>query len=829
MEELPAIPRFDHYAALLNDGRILIGGGFTGFANNNVLVPFPLNDFQIYDPRDESWISITPDENQAFFVSTARLSDDKYISVGIGENEDAELSGVAGVFDSVAESWTMLPPPAFIRGIPTVALLADGRILVTGGVDFSDPTGFSFEYLLETEIFDPQTEVWQQAAPMRSASENQIVVPLQDGRVMIVQPGISIPEIYDPAADSWTPTAPMSRIPLMPEAILLSDGRVLVTGLIPGDIENYGNSERYDEDTDTWIPIDPETGEDLEVPKFGAEIYDPANDEWTTTGVMTGIRMSNTLTLLPNGSVLAAGGTNLGLNTTPRGDVPEESELSDQFLVATEIFNPETNEWILGPDISEPRYDHTATLLPDGRIFLHGGITIRGDIQEIYPTDTSEFITVPDAPAMPTVTPTATVESATAHPQKMPTPEPTFTPTPEARSETTPHPELMDTSEVILPRFGHYAWLLSDGRVLIGGGFTSSVANDVEEFQIYDPETNSWLLITPDERQSTMTSIVKLSENRYMFIGIAASGEELAGAAEIFDTDKQSWRQLPSPSTVRPSPATVMLQDGRVLVIGGWDIRDYDGSRPPVYLKDTEIFDPDTETWQQAASMNHTASQQAVALLQDGRVMVVHSFLSSAEIYDPADDSWMLTAEIDGIPYSPRAVVLSDGRVLLTGVISDELEDSRHIERYDPDTDTWIPIDPETGEEIEAPKIVSEIYDPANDTWTATEAMDEVHTSHTITLLPDGRAIVTGGLDFKVSASLVGEEWKSTNQFLFSTEIFNPETNEWTSGPEMSGPRYGHTATLLPDGRIFIFGGFTVEDIQNGYTTHTSEFITVPD
>lgn len=398
MEELPAIPRFDHYAALLNDGRILVGGGFTGFANNNVLVPFPLNDFQIYDPRDESWVSITPDENQAFFVSTARLSDDKYISVGIGENEDAELSGVAGVFDSVAESWTMLPPPAFIRGIPTVALLADGRILVTGGVDFSDPTGFSFEYLLETEIFDPQTEVWQQAAPMSSASENQIVVPLQDGRVMIVQPGISIPEIYDPAADSWTPTAPMSSIPLMPEAILLSDGRVLVTGLIPGDIENYGNSERYDEDTDTWIPIDPETGEDLEVPKFGAEIYDPVNDEWTTTGVMTGIRMSNTLTLLPNGSVLAAGGTNLGLNTTPRGDVPEESELSDQFLVATEIFNPETNEWILGPDISEPRYDHTATLLPDGRIFIFGGVTIREDIQEIYPTQTSEFISISALP-----------------------------------------------------------------------------------------------------------------------------------------------------------------------------------------------------------------------------------------------------------------------------------------------------------------------------------------------------------------------------------------------------------------------------------------------
>ncbi|MDE2686653.1 MAG: hypothetical protein OXI16_04030 [Chloroflexota bacterium] len=394
-EELPTVPRYGHYAASLSDGRILIGGGFTGVANNNFIAPFPLNDFQIYDPNDESLLSITPDENQAFFVSTARLSDDKYISVGVGA-DDERLIGAAEVFDADTQSVTPLPPLNIVRGFPGIAILKDGKVLVIGGVDFSDPEALWPEYLRDVEIFDAEAEAWMQVASMNNEpTENLAVVTLQDGHAMVVHSGVSNAEIYDPAADVWVLTAPMNGIPLMPAAVVLTDGRVLVAGLIPGGFEDYGNSRRYDEDTDTWIPIDPETGEDLESPKIAAAIYDPANDEWTATKSMSGIRMSHTLTLLPDGRVLATGGTSFDISSD---EMSEESKPSDQFLVATEIFNPETNEWTPGPEMSEPRYDHTATLLPDGRIFIFGGITIREDIQEIYPTYTSEFITVPDSP-----------------------------------------------------------------------------------------------------------------------------------------------------------------------------------------------------------------------------------------------------------------------------------------------------------------------------------------------------------------------------------------------------------------------------------------------
>ena len=381
-------------------GRILIGGGFTGVANNNFIAPFPLNDFQIYDPRDESWLSIIPDENQAFFASTARLSDDKYISVGIGA-DDERLIGAAEIFDADTQSVTSLPPLNIVRGFPGIAILQDGKVLVIGGVDFSDPEAFLPEYLRDVEIFDAEAETWKQGASMNNEpTEGQAVVTLQDGLALVVHSGVSSAEIYDTETDTWVLTAPMNGIPLTPKAVSLPDGRALVTGLIPSDFEDYGNTRRYDEDTDTWIPIDPETGEDLEspTPKVVAEIYDPAKDEWTVTEAMNEIRTSHALMMLADGRVLATGGTYFGISPAEMSEDAEELLISDFLHATTEIFDPKTNKWTPGPEMSEPRYDHTATLLPDGKIFIFGGITIRIDIQEIYPTYTSEFITVPDSP-----------------------------------------------------------------------------------------------------------------------------------------------------------------------------------------------------------------------------------------------------------------------------------------------------------------------------------------------------------------------------------------------------------------------------------------------
>ena len=351
-----AAPRYQHQAALLDDGRILISGGFSGVANNNVVVPIPLFDVQIYDPASGLWLWIAPQEEQAIIAmtTTVGLSDGRYMSVGLGASE-GEFAGAASIFDTATRSWTLLPLLASVRSFPKVAALQDGRVLVTGGLDFRNHEA----PLKETEIFDPRAEEWQSASDMNESSESQAIVALQDGRVMVVNGGIGGAEIYDPIADSWTLTSDTANgwTPLTPVAIALPDGRVLVAG-------GWSVSEFDEIDESRQI----------------AQIYDPAADAWESTEPLNEPRLSHTLTLLPDGRALAVGGMDV-----------------DAFepLDTTEIFDPATNEWLPGPDMAEPRYDHTATLLPDGRIFLFGGITLREDIREVYPTESAEFITAP--------------------------------------------------------------------------------------------------------------------------------------------------------------------------------------------------------------------------------------------------------------------------------------------------------------------------------------------------------------------------------------------------------------------------------------------------
>ena len=108
-----------------------------------------------------------------------------------------------------------------------------------------------------------------------------------------------------------------------------------------------------------------------------SEVYDPDTEEWTLTGPMSVRRMSHTLTLLHDGRVLAVGG--------------EDPQGSDYVLYSTtEIFDPVTDTWSLGPELSQPRSSHSATLMPDGSVLLAGGISQE---EERYPITSTEFIT----------------------------------------------------------------------------------------------------------------------------------------------------------------------------------------------------------------------------------------------------------------------------------------------------------------------------------------------------------------------------------------------------------------------------------------------------
>lgn len=361
-------PRVSHGAVLLDDGRVLVTGGWSGVANNNVIVPVFIFVDQVYDFSTATWSSVGPpteDEFEEWFEdgpgvlsSAVELTDGRVMAVGIG-GED-EIAGAAAVFDPAQNSWMPLPSPSTPRALPNVILLLDGRVLVARG-EFTPESESSLgasgstEPVKAVEIFDPATGEWRQAASTSESDRDQSIVLLGDGRVLIVRSG-SV-EVYNPSTDTWTLTT-MPALVSSPVPIALNDGRVLITGRIS-----------YDSPTGRIN---------------GAVIYDPHTDTWTPTGPMTHARMSHTLTLLPDGRVIAVGG--------------EDPLDSSQLIIysTTEIYDPDANSWSPGPNLSEPRSSHSATLLPDGRIFLVGGIgqmlNDAGQLGERYPTNSSEFI-----------------------------------------------------------------------------------------------------------------------------------------------------------------------------------------------------------------------------------------------------------------------------------------------------------------------------------------------------------------------------------------------------------------------------------------------------
>jgi N-acetylneuraminic acid mutarotase len=109
----------------------------------------------------------------------------------------------------------------------------------------------------------------------------------------------------------------------------------------------------------------------------------------------------------------------------------------------------------------------------------------------------------------------------------------------------------------------------------------------------------------------------------------------------------------------------------------------------------------------------------------------------------------------------------------------------------------------------------AEIYDPSTRTWTTTAPMSGPRTGHTATLLLDGRVLVAGGNPYE---PLPGCDTPSCSQELATAELYDPKTGHWTATGHMATGRAGHSATRLPDGRVLVTGG-----VGGGTSLRTTE------
>jgi large repetitive protein len=240
-------------------------------------------------------------------------------------------------------------------------------------------------------------------------------------------------------------------------------------------------------------------------------------------------------------------------------------------------------------------------------------------------------------------------------------------------------------------------------------------------------------------------------------------GTDLA-TAELFDPLSGRLRPTGNMASEREFHTATMLADGRVLIAGGRRFNAA-GLRDET-LGTAEIYDPVAQTFSPTGSMNVARAGPRATLLLDGRVLIVGGFdngpLTSAELYDPATGSFTATGSMiiqRGGSYA--ATLLANGKVLITG-----------------------------------DNATAELYDPAAGLFTTTGVMVSRRLAHTATLLPSGMVLVVGGAngDFFATA-------------LASVERYDPVTAQFTRAADLQTGRFGHTATLLPDGSVLVVGG----------------------
>ncbi len=314
-----------------------------------------------------------------------------------------------------------------------------------------------------------------------------------------------------------------------------------------------------------------------------SQVHASGLGSWTVTGSMTAQRYYFQMVLLQTGKVLAIG----GFSVIGQGIGP---------VASAELYDPSTGQWTPTGSMQLARAAFTATVLPNGHVLVAGGQCNCGSNGD---TATAELYD----PATGTWSP---------------------------------------TGSMAITRVNHVAVLLSDGNVLVAGGY---------------------------------------------------NGNNTDNTAEVYDAATDTWAVTGSMATPRYQPAASLLEDGTVLVTGGRS--DTQG------LATTEIYHPNTHAWTSGKAMNVTHDLHTMNVLQDGEVLVAGGEsddsldnLSAVTEYigAKAKGKWRLASPMAQERLEATGTLLSNGEVLEAGTdcaLNPPLCDQSTAELYMPNNRTW--------------------------------------------------------------------------------------------------------------------------------------------
>jgi len=321
------------------------------------------------------------------------------------------------------------------------------------------------------------------------------------------------------------------------------------------------------------------------------------------------------------------------------------------------------------------------------------------------------------------------------------------------------------------PRVAHTATLLNNGTVLVTGGYNGIVVSNTAE--IFDPQSGTWrYTLHPMNLAREYHTAVKLTDGRVLVIGSQPVGGQASQRAEVFDPVTEQFTLTGTMNGYHADDPGILLANGKVLIIAGTL-----GAGGV-----SELYDPLSNSWATTPDIPVGAYKSAAVTIPDGRVLAIGGGLggtaySAVAFYDATTNSVGAMAPIRVLRSGPTATVLPDGRVLIVA-----------------GGDTSSLPYPCTSS--------TEIYDPTvapDGASTLSSSLSDARCDHRAVSLPTGAVLVVGGVQVIFGGPVIA--------YLASAELRDPGTGVWTRAGSMSTPRYGHTATLLPNGRVLIVGG----------------------
>ncbi len=309
------------------------------------------------------------------------------------------------------------------------------------------------------------------------------------------------------------------------------------------------------------------------------------------------------------------------------------------------------------------------------------------------------------------------------------------------------------TAQMVQMRLYHSATLLSDGKVLIAGG-SQAVAGLTEgrrlvSAEVYDPATGRFgstgNMVHPRKEHKT----VLLQDGRVLVVG---GGEQ---TAELYDPTSGGFTPTGDLTAVQTVRTATLLPDGRVFLTG-------DG------IPIGEIYDPAIGGFTRTGRVGATRIGHTTTPLAEGIFLFIGGGVRTAGFFNLATGSFSAAGDLTQIRFGHTATQLQDGKILIAG-------GSRPV--------TGGPFTPTPGAEIYDP------VSPVSRAFTATGFMGAVRFGHVAIPLPDGKVLIVGGADAQA-------------------EVYDPQTGVFHFvGGGLERVRSGHTATLLSDGRVLIAGG----------------------